>query len=203
MKQYLFFDTETTGIPPRPLPRPTDFELWPRVIQIHWELRDEKGTELAPPSSFILKPEDFVIPPEVEKIHGIGQAYALAHGKPRDEVLRKFAESVRNVVLVAHNFEFDAAIVEVELLRLNVRLPLSRMPHICTMRQTTEFCALPSANRPDEHKPPKLSELYEKLFGQPFSGAHNAESDVRAMVECFYELNRRGFKFQPVRKISN
>ena len=39
---------------------------------------------------------------------------------------------------------------------------------------------------------PRLEELYRKLFGRNFAGAHDAMSDIQATKECFFELKRRG-----------
>lgn len=195
MNAYIFFDTETTGIPPRPYPTVKDVELWPRVVQIHWEIRDETGAELEAPASFILRPDGFVIPDDAARVHGISQAIAEKNGHPRQKVFAQFADKVRNAVPVAHNFDFDAPIIEAELLRLNVELPLWDFPHICTMWQTLDFCAIPSPHSPGKLKPPKLSELFQKVFGEDFSGAHDAGNDVRAMAACFYELKKRGHAF--------
>ena len=41
-------------------------------------------------------------------------------------------------------------------------------------------------------KLPKLTELHEYLFGEPFAEAHNATADVEATTRCFFELLRQG-----------
>ena len=43
---YLFFDTETTGLPKNWKAPVTDLENWPRMIQIAWILCDEAGNKL-------------------------------------------------------------------------------------------------------------------------------------------------------------
>ena len=61
------------------------------------------------------------------------------------------------------------------------------------MKQTVDFCAIPSTNSYySDYKYPKLTELYTKLFGHAFSGAHDAMADIKATKECFFELKRRG-----------
>jgi DNA polymerase-3 subunit alpha len=40
---YLIFDTETTGIPRNKTAPLTDFENWPRLVQIAWQLHDFDG----------------------------------------------------------------------------------------------------------------------------------------------------------------
>lgn len=39
---------------------------------------------------------------------------------------------------------------------------------------------------------PTLTELHVKLFECEFEGAHDALDDVKAMVNCFFELKKRG-----------
>ena len=58
---YLFFDTETTGLPKLWQAPVTDTDNWPRLVQIAWVLSDTAGKELAKQES-IIKPEDFLIP---------------------------------------------------------------------------------------------------------------------------------------------
>jgi DNA polymerase III subunit epsilon len=60
---------------------------------------------------------------------------------------------------------------------------------ICTMQQTTNFCAI---NGPYGYKWPTLSELYYKLFKTSFEEAHNAAVDINATAKCFWELKRLG-----------
>ena len=40
---YLIFDTETTGLPQNWKAPLTDFDNWPRMVQIAWQMHDEKG----------------------------------------------------------------------------------------------------------------------------------------------------------------
>ena len=40
---YLIFDTETTGVPHNKTAPLTDLDNWPRLVQIAWQLHDEKG----------------------------------------------------------------------------------------------------------------------------------------------------------------
>ncbi len=56
------------------------------------------------------------------------------------------------------------------------------------MQAGSDFCHIPGKYG---YKWPKLQELYIKLFGHDFDGAHNAMSDIEATQECFWELRRR------------
>ena len=58
----------------------------------------------------------------------------------------------------------------------------------CTMQAGTNFCKIPGKYG---YKWPKLMELYVKLFGHDFEGAHNAMSDIDATQECFWKMRSR------------
>ncbi len=63
---FLIFDTETTGLPTNWNAPLDDFENWPRLIQLAWQIHDEKG-ELVDIKSYLVKPEGFIIPRGSEK----------------------------------------------------------------------------------------------------------------------------------------
>ncbi len=186
---FLIYDTETTGLP-RDYNAPlTDFDNWPRLVQLAWQIHDEKG-ELVEVKNFIVKPEGFIIPRATEKIHGISTERALKEGKPLDEVLGEFIASVQKVKVIAgHNVEFDNAIVQVECLRREKKCLLSEKIIVDTKEASTNYCAIPGG-RGGKFKWPKLSELHIKLFGENFDAAHNASADVQATARCFLELVR-------------
>lgn len=58
---YLFFDTETTGLPRNWKAPATDLNNWPRMIQIAWILCDIDGNRIEV-DDYIIKPENFRIP---------------------------------------------------------------------------------------------------------------------------------------------
>ena len=67
---YLFFDTETTGLPKRWNAPVTDLENWPRLVQLAWMEYDAVGKVLDS-RDVIIYPEGYTIPPEVSRLHGI------------------------------------------------------------------------------------------------------------------------------------
>ncbi|HCC48931.1 MAG TPA: 3'-5' exonuclease [Elusimicrobia bacterium] len=186
---YLFFDTETTGLPRSWQAPVTALDNWPRLVQLAYLAYDGEGNLLTSVNT-IIKPEGFAIPADASRIHGITTERAQAEGKELALVLRDFkAQLDRAKFLVAHNMSFDEKIVGAELLRNNLPdIPASKYK-ICTMHSTTEYCAIPG---PRGYKWPKLTELHQKLFGADFEGAHDASSDVAATAKCFWELKRRG-----------
>ena len=188
---YLFFDTETTGLPRNYDAPLSDLGNWPRVVQLAWLLTDDSGKELEK-REFIVKPEGFTIPPQASAIHGITTEIALKKGVRISDVVASFDESLKSArMLVAHNFDFDQRILAAEYLRLGQSHDLlMKTASTCTMRRSTDFCRLPSER--GGYKWPKLIELHTKLFGTDFASAHDAMADVQACARCFFELRRQG-----------
>jgi len=186
---YLFFDTETTGLPKSWKAPVTELDNWPRLVQLAYLSFDNDGNKITQ-GDYIIKPEGFSIPAEVSRIHGISTQRANKEGKPLIDVLRIFAELINQAeILVAHNISFDEKIVGAEFLRAGMQNLLPTKAKICTMQSTTNFCKI---RGPVGFKWPKLSELHYKLFNSNFEEAHNASADINATAKCFWELRRIG-----------
>lgn len=189
---YLFFDTETTGLPKSWKAPVSDAGNWPHIVQFAWALFDEKGTKISL-SDHLIKPEGFVIPESATAIHGISTERALKEGRLITDVLKEFSETLGQAAcLIAHNLDFDEKMVRVELLRQGMPDILQSIPahqKICTMKSSTKYCKIPG---PYGDKWPKLSELHIKLFEVDFEDQHNAASDVLCCAKCFFELRQRG-----------
>lgn len=187
--KYVFFDTETTGLPRSWKAPVTDLVNWPRLVQIAWESYDGDGNKMSE-ESFIIKPEGFTIPADSSKVHGISTERAEKEGVPLEQVLKKFHALVGEAeTLVAHNISFDEKIIGAEFLRARMENILDKKKKICTMENSTKLCAIPG---PYGLKWPKLAELHQKLFGTDFEEAHNAAVDIRATARCFWEMRRQG-----------
>lgn len=186
---YLFFDTETTGLPRRWNAPVTDVDNWPRLVQLAWMVCDRDG-EIVAKADRLVQPQGFTIPPEVSRIHGITTRMAIEKGRPLKEVMEEFADRIDGVsALVGHNISFDECIVGAEFERLRMMTSLFLKPKYCTMKSSVDYCKLPGKNG---FKSPKLAELHEILFGKGFENAHNALADVEATARCFWELKKRG-----------
>jgi len=184
---YLIFDTETTGLPQNYNAPLTDFDNWPRAVQIAWQLHDNTG-KLLSNKNFIIKPVGFEIPFNAEKIHGISTKRALDEGFDLDEVLLIFKNDLAlSQAVVGHNIEFDINIMGSEFLRRNMENPLAGLKSIDTKDESTEFCAIPGG-KGGKFKWPTLTELHKKLFGVGFNEAHDAAYDVAATTKCFFGL---------------
>ena len=105
-------------------------------------------------------------------------------------MLEEFAADVRKAtVVVGHNIGFDMSIVGSEYLRCGMENVLASARTLCTKETSTDFCGIMQKGKP---KWPNLTELHQKLFGEPFTDAHNAAGDVVATTRCFLELVRIG-----------
>jgi DNA polymerase III epsilon subunit-like protein len=185
---YLFFDTETTGLPKNWKAPLTDLENWPRMVQIAWIMYDNSGNEIIA-ENYIIRPEGFAIPIETSRIHGITTERAMEEGEDLTATLNQLKALMdESKILVAHNIDFDEKIIGAEFLRKNIYNPIEEKQKICTMHSTVDFCAIKSKYG---NKWPKLAELHYKLFDCDFEDAHDAETDIRITAKCFWELKKR------------
>ena len=187
---YLIFDTETTGLPKNWKAPITDTDNWPRCIQIAWQLHDEMG-ELIEDQNYLIKPDNFEIPYESQKIHGISTELAIEEGNSLDEVLEKFNQSLeKSSFVIGHNVSFDINVIGCEFYRQQLKNSLSskKLLDTCT-EDTALLCELPGG-RGGKYKLPTLIELHKFLFDTSFKEAHNATADVEATARCFLELIR-------------
>jgi len=186
---YLFFDTETTGLPSG---QTSDYRNWPRLVQIAWLLIDE-NTDIKSINSYIIKPEGFKIPKRVIKIHGITMERAIDEGVALDYALHRFLGDTNFAdVLIAHNISYDYGVVRGELLRKKIPDFLREYSKFCTMtsKPVLDYCESFRAN--GRRECPSLSELYLLLFGEKLDNAHDALTDAQACANCFFKLKRIG-----------
>ena len=131
-----------------------------------------------------------IIPTDASRIHGITTERALEEGHDLTAVIEEFmADFDTATFIVGHNVDFDKKIVGAELVRLHRPDIMNSKRTYCTTQAGTNFCQIPGRYG---YKWPKLQELYVKLFGHEFDGAHNAMSDIDATQECFWETRQRG-----------
>lgn len=198
---YLFFDTETVGLPIDYEAPSADIQNWPRIVQISWILSNER--DILKEQDFIIKPNGFTISENASKVHDITTQLALENGTDIAQVLRLFLEDLKEADrIVGHNINFDKKVVGAELVRLGEEDVLMGKYSICTMMESTNFCKL--IQKSDnafsalhmqsiyDYKWPKLSELYFKLFNSAIEGAHNSMADVEATFKCFWKLKELG-----------
>lgn len=168
----LIFDTETTGLPPRPHIDPSYFLEWSncRIVQIAWIVIDVEGT-IVKKAEYIIKPAFYIIPEESTRIHGISQEIANREGCEIKDVLREFINDLSPCnELIAHNIDFDYNVVLSEIFRADM--------DPCNLKTVYRYCTMRKGSLPTE-KWCKLGELYKKYFGSaPTLTLHRALNDV-------------------------
>jgi len=209
--KVLVFDTETTGLPQSYNAELTDFAKWPHIVQLSFLLYDtEAKVVLEYIDSIIRVGPEVIISPESIAIHQITPARSQSEGVPIVEALAVFEKTLIEAdLIVGHNISFDKKMLMVELLRH--QLPnffyfakgstsvstsgssttssrREQYAEYCTMKQTTELCALSAVNKTTGKtycKYPTLSELHEHLFKSKPNGVHNAMIDVLVCLRCY------------------
>lgn len=184
MEKFLFFDVETNGLPKNYKADLTEFDNWPRVVQLAFALYDISGA-LIYETCHMIKPDNWEIPNEEFFIrNNLTTERCQKEGEVIDKVLEKFIAAISDAdLLVAHNLNFDHKIISVEMLRKE--LAAEKKPKFCTMIGTVEYCQMPGKYG---LKWPKLEELYMKVFSEPMTNSHDALGDITATAKCFFEL---------------
>lgn len=186
---YLFFDTETTGLPIDYKAPSSNTHNWPRLVQLSWILTDRNGKHLRV-ADYIVKPDGFTIPQESSNLHGITTQRAISEGDDLRNVLNVFLMDLKKAsYVVGHNVDFDKKIIGAELIRLGETDLIQALPSICTMKAALDYCAIPGKYG---FKYPTLQELYKKLFGVEFTDAHNSAFDVESTEKCFWKMKEIG-----------
>lgn len=190
----LFFDTETTSLPPKGAKYDTDYNQFPHIVQLAWKIVSPTHTT---EMNLIIKPDGYVIPDESIKIHGITNEIANEKGISMKVALEIFLKDCRDSDrLIAHNIYFDTSMIKANANRILVGFRdcrdsiLHKSKRICTMIKTIRFCGCRKPN--GSAKFPSLQDLHKKLFGCEFENAHNAKYDVLALEKCYNELVRIG-----------
>ena len=187
------FDTETTGLPIKRCAKIRDNGNWPYIVQCSWLVYDLDTGKIVSIKDYIVSlPGDMIVPEASSRIHGITTSIMREKGYPIKKVLEEFKKDfVRCQYIVAHNLNFDKTILRVELFRNGFPNLFKQQNYIefCTMKYGTPICNLTQMWRGKfETKPPKLIELYEKLFNETPENLHNSLVDVFVCFRCFYKM---------------
>lgn len=174
--RIVVFDTETTGLPKHRNWNSSAKLMkdnWPHLVSLSWSVIEYNV--VVDTYSYIIQPMNWTIPDDSIAIHGITNEKAQNSGYPLAYVIDKFI-STQYDVLIAHNLEFDENVLMQAIYWDLGRTEFNEFPHPkrCTMKASKDLCKLPN------NKYPKLSELYEFVFGVPpdVKQLHNSLYDV-------------------------
>lgn len=171
------FDTETTGLP---LHRRSPLKKQPRVIEFAAAIYDSSTHKLIDEYVTLINP-GITITDEITKITGITPEQLSAYGVPvYSEVEKKIADFLGQAdVTIAHNHPFDQLMIELEMMRLGKP---GEFPWPAGKVCTVEYF------KPLWGRRPKLTEVYERIMGEPLNQTHRALDDVNALAQvCLKE----------------
>ena len=201
-KKILFIDVETTGLPlSQKLPY-TETNNWPHLVQagIIFECGGFQDGFISYnwPNllNIIVAPNNYIIPLESTKIHGISNDYAIKYGYDRNDILPYLDLLLYHAdIIIGHNIEFDLNVLKCEIFRIkgkNSRFIQKKHHIIDTMKIGASICKIPISPFSNDYKWPSLDELYYTLFNKSITKRHNAMADVHATYECAEELFLKG-----------
>jgi len=176
MKNYLVFDTETTGLPKTSEISYTKLDLWPHPIQLSYAIYNKDCDEVVKVRDHFLKlPDPMKINEESIKIHGITDEILQRKGVNFEEIVEELAEDFQGAdCLIAHNINFDMNILKTALMRYLLRIKDSsenmvvtrsvekrkkvvgdflatlvedRIPKFCTMKESIQLCRIVKINK--------------------------------------------------------
>ena len=184
----IILDTETSGLPTGigygrfPSYRKLSDYDTARIVSIAWIV--SRGDQVVQQAYYVVKPDGFLISPESQAIHGISQEDAERDGIPITEVFAELIPLLESCAsIVAHNVAFDSNVIMSELFRYNYENTLEILKNknfICTMKKGKEIM--------NYYKKPRLEELYQFLYNEPISNAHNAQFDTYYCYLCFIKM---------------
>jgi DNA polymerase III epsilon subunit-like protein len=211
MSRVLIFDVETTGLLPK---TKVPLEQCPYILQWSFVLYNLNTCQIEQQyDKYINVSYEIAISPFITELTGITEEMCR-RGVSILEAMDAFYHMYMMAdCIVAHNMQFDAAMVKIEMCRNRERIE-QEMPYCsrilnleyerargvyryCTMRNGTALCNIPQAEKPDgsvsvttkiRMKWPKLVELYGKLFDRAPQNLHNSLVDVLACLRCLLKM---------------
>lgn len=184
----LIFDTETTGLP---LAAGASLDRQPHVIEMFALVVDHEFQEIERHHG--LYNPGFRLPRKIVEITGITDDRLRGLRPFHVDGLQRFTALASGAgEVVGHNLAFDMQMVEFAHSRAQAAhgagagargsgLPWPRR-RICTVDASIAQIGYRE----------KLGDMYERMFGMRFSGAHRAEADVLALLKIFQKLRETG-----------
>lgn len=193
---HLLVDTETNGR----FNFQSDFRdpQQPRIVQLGAIMADDEGKTVAE-LNLLIKPDGWIITPELTAIHGITMDMCVNFGVPINVAMSMFSHLQRLAdVFVAFNEVFDRSMLNSEYFRMGKedRIIAAEKCH-CVMRDCTKDCNLPGG-RNGQPKWPSLEQAHRHYFNEFNVRAHDAMEDVKACGRIYFLKRWRAAQPEPV-----
>lgn len=190
---YLILDTETSGL--FDFKKPADAPGQPRLASIAMILADE-NLHVMEGFTRLIKPNGWVITPEVAAINGLSTERCAAEGVDVGEALEYYTRHVdQGFVVVAFNCQYDSKVLRGELRRAGLPDRFETTPNICTMRAASKV-GIQKAG-PKQTGYPKLSDAFRHFTGNEMVGGHSALIDAHACLDIMRGLRDAGALPEP------
>lgn len=163
----MVFDTETTGLTLHPR---APIEMQPHLIEFGGAFLSATTGERKEQFQFLVNP-GIPIPEDATRVNGITNEMVAAQPRFADVWPFIAAKFDKCKGCVAHNAPFDLSVLQIELMRANIKFEFP--PMLDTV----------GIFRAEFGYDPKLTDVYEFLMGVKLKQDHRAGSDVDALVE--------------------
>lgn len=189
-KKILYFDTECTGLVNK---KSKELSIQPHIIQFCYAIVHANGVnnDVEEVLNRMYKPP-IAIPERSTAVHGITDERVQLKGNIAEEIvaIRKKMKEVDHIV--AFNAAYDLNCMWAALKRIDEHKGFyNEVIHkvVDPMKIAKKYVG--AKDKRGRLKYPRLSEMYEFLFGEEMEGAHDAYYDVEALIECVQELISR------------
>lgn len=206
--KILVFDTETNGLWSKDANKP-----FPFIVQLSYIVFDiNTKTVVKTYNKYIKQKQEMDYTSEAFQITGITREMCDNGISIVDALIEFYMDYMSVGKVVAHNIEFDRRMLEIEMLRNHTEIEdaMSESPHIpptatlfrevynqisnivlcCTMNLGKHVCnIMKESNFGGKYKkPPKLIELYEKLFEETPKNLHNSLIDCALCLRSYVKM---------------
>ena len=183
----LVVDTETTNKVNFKVPLDDPCQPW--MVSCSALLYDEESRQVVECLSCLIKPTDWVIPPESTAIHGITHEKAMEYGMEFEVMmpaLGHLARSARRIA--AYNQGFDSAMMKIMYgyYGLDSGDAFAPTKWVDVMKPCTEICQLPG--KYGTYKWPKLEEAFQHFFGKKPKASHSSLNDAHSCAQILFKL---------------
>lgn len=197
MSLILFYDTETTGIPS--WKDQSEHPRQPRIWELAATLVDENTRSIVAQVDTLIRPDGWVIPPDIEQQFSITTGECLAGGIAIAKPLFLFLDMWRaSDMRVGFSETFDRKMLSIEISRAINRVAVDEWkegPSYCAMQKSRPHVDARDVN--GKKKAPTLAEAFRHFTGREHVDAHRAMPDVQATMAVYWGIMDAGGEYQP------